>query len=262
MARISRHSLQCQIDSGAPTLSRDGMDVMEGDHVGVGPERRLRRSQLVRAERIGRIWRREERHEVRRCMCPTLVVQAVINGAVIEDLNLPDAVLPYEFILVDASFPPLRRHAGSKGWLAFVTAGLHEAAKAAAGRAAVRRDIDDVLQLQMVEQKPVHRSVVSGGEVFAKAIAVKAPKARLRLEDAAHEPYFALFREKVHDFVVKAFIEIVYIGMLEPADGMHVAEDADLVRELRELPRQADQFIGAGHCTFSHSGSSIGFGSG
>jgi hypothetical protein len=74
----------------------------------------------------------------------------------------------------------------------------------------------------MIEQEAVDRTVVPAGEVLAKPVAIQTPHTGLAFEDATHETHFAAVAEQIDDLVIEAFVQVVAVGMLQPANGMHV----------------------------------------
>ena len=116
-----------------------------------------------------------------------------------------------------------------------------------ARRGAIRRYIDDVLQLQVIEQEPIDGTIVAAREVAAKALAVKPAQAGLTLERATHEVHFAGSREQVHHLVVQTLVEVVAIRMLQLADRLHVVEQANFVGKLLHLSDQGAEIGRGGH---------------
>jgi len=124
---------------------------------------------------------------------------------------------------------------------------VQEAAEAGARRRAIGRDRDHVLQLQMLEQLPVRRAVAAFSERLAKASRVQAPRASLALEQAVQESHVALRGKKLDDLVIQALVDQVTVGVVEPADGLGIPQDAELPREPLDLLAQGTQFFHAAH---------------
>ena len=165
---------------------------------------------------------------------PAILEAAVPVGEVTEAKNFPDAVLADVAVLVGAAFPPRTLVAARR----LVQTGLHQGAPAHARRPAVRRHVDDHLDLQVIEQPAVARTVVTFGEVVAEALDIEASDSRLPLVDPAKEPDLALVGKQVHDFGVLRLVDEITIGILQPADCMDVLLYAELLLELVDSPAE------------------------
>src|ERR1700722_8396714 len=88
-------------------LAGDRVRVMERENVGLGPQRRRGFFQLVGTGWIGWIRFGVVRHVIRLGKSPALVEIGVVNGAIVQYLELPDAVFLGINIFVKRAFPPL-----------------------------------------------------------------------------------------------------------------------------------------------------------
>jgi hypothetical protein len=93
--------------------------------------------------------------------------------------------------------------------------GLHGAAEAPQSGDAIRKNVDHVLVLRMVEQEAVDRPVVAVGEIGLEAVDVKPPRALLASEGTAEEPYFAIFGKEVDDLTVEALVDQVAVKVMK-----------------------------------------------
>jgi len=59
-----------------------------------------------------------------------------------------------------------------------------------------------------------------------------------------HEAHFAAVAEQIDDLVIETFVEVVTVGMLQPADGMHIPQRTYFVRQLLDLLAQSRQVRG------------------
>ncbi len=157
------------------------------------------------------------------------------------DLPEAAAILRVQ-VLVDAGFPALFGERLDALLLALVLAGQHQRAEAAARGLAVRRDVHDVLQLQMVEQEAVHRPVVPLREEVAEPVAVEPAYAGLAFVDPIEKAHFAIVGEQVGRFVVQAHVDVVPVLEVQGTHGVDVFEVTDLSLQFRDLLRQ----IGSG----------------
>ena len=73
--------------------------------------------------------------------------------------------------------PPSHQALPAAGSL--VQTGLHQGATTHAGRPAIRRHVDDHLDLQVIEQPSVARTIVTLGEIVAEAFDIEPPDSRL-----------------------------------------------------------------------------------
>src|SRR5687768_10242869 len=110
-----------------------------------------------------------------------------------EPRNLPHAVLTDIAVVVDAAFPP--RAVRTLG--AVVKAGLHHRAAADGGGRAVESDVDHHLELRMIEQPAIARTIVVLGEGLAEAVDIEPPQPRLALVDPAEKPDFGIVGEQI-----------------------------------------------------------------
>src|SRR3569833_650048 len=135
--------------------------------------------------------------------------------------------------------------------LALMAAGLHQATESRARRAAIGRDIDDVLEQQMVQQEPINRAVVAPGEALAKSIAVQPAQSGLALEGAPHEAHLPRVGKQIHDFVVQTLVQIIAVRVLQLADCLCVVEPPDFLGKLLNALRQGAQISGTSHGNIS-----------
>src|SRR5262245_62172269 len=132
------------------------MRVMKRQHIRLRPLRRSRRwDELVRPVRVLRKRALEVLHEALRRVCPALLERALEYAHVAAELDLPEAVLVHVFVFVETGFPPLLRQHARTVRPRLVRPRLHDVAETTFGRLAVRRDVDDVLELRMVEQEAI-----------------------------------------------------------------------------------------------------------
>ena len=75
--------------------------------------------------------------------------------------DLPDTIFFDVLILVETTLPPLNEAAGMGILDAFVGSGAHECTKTAQGSSSILGDVDDILQLGVVEEKAMDRTVPS-----------------------------------------------------------------------------------------------------
>src|ERR1700722_5781356 len=215
--------------------------IMKRHGIGRGPQPRRWVYQRVGTERILRVERLGHRNEVDRRLRPTLIEAAMPEREVSQRLDLPDAVFAHIVVLVDAALPPgALRPLGR-----LVQTGLHGRAAAYLRRAAVRRHVDDHLQLRMIQQPAIARSVMPLGELCLKALDIQTPYARLALVYTAKEPDIALIREQVHYLVVLRLVDEIAVAVLNTADLMNVLLDRELVFELVDARCERGD---VGHC--------------
>src|SRR5580692_1758216 len=204
------------------------MRIVEGNGVGRRPKPRGRLNEGVRTQGVLRIERLGHGNEINRRLRPAFGKTAMPERKIAQRLDLPYAILANIVVFVDAAFPPcalltLRRLVQSR---------LHHRPAAQAGSVAIRRDVDDHLQLRMFQQPAVARAVMALGEIRLKASDVEAPYAGLALVDAAEEPHVAILREQVDHLVVLRLVDEIPVRILDTADLVDVLLNRELVFEL------------------------------
>ncbi len=177
-------------------------------------------------------------------MCPTLVVYTVVQAVTVQLLNLPQSVFSHIPIFVNTALPPLLRQSCRRFGVAVVHPGLHQVPEAAERGPPIRRHIDDILQLQVIQQKSVHWTVVAAGEVLAEPLDVQATQASLALEHTAHEMHLAAGGEQIDDFLVEALVEVIPVGELQLADRVRILEHAELRGQPLELVAKRVEIVG------------------
>src|SRR5437660_2884401 len=204
------------------------MRVVERHRIGRGPQPRLRIDELIRSDRVLWVARLGHGDKIDRGLLPTVGEAAVPEGKITQRPDLPYIVLAHVVVLVDATLPPGTRIALGR----VVQAGLHQRAAACLGRAAVRCDVDDHLQLRVIEQPAVARAVVPLGELLLEALDVQAAHAGLAPVDSAEKPHFTVVGEQVDHLVVLRLVDKVAVCVLNAADLVDILLDGKLVLEL------------------------------
>ena len=162
---------------------------------------------------------------------------------VTEAQNLPDPSLAHVAVLVGAAFPPGALLAAG----GLVQTGLHQGAATHAGRPAIRRHVDDHLDLQVIEQPSVARTVVALGEIVPEAFDIEPADSRLPPVDPAEKPDLALVGKQVDDLGVLRLVDEIAIRILQSADRVDVLLDAELALELVDSPAQGCDLRLIGH---------------
>jgi len=109
---------------------------------------------------------------------------------------------------------------------------LHAATEPGACSFAIRRNVDDVLVLRMIQQKSVYRFVLPAGEVLAEPFYVKAARTVPALENSAHEPDLAIVGKQIDYFLVQTLVKIVAVAVLQLPDSLFVLKDSELQGQL------------------------------
>src|SRR5580658_9252551 len=108
-----------------------------------------------------------------------------------------------------------------------MTAAHQEAAKTALRALAIRRHRNDVLHLEMVEQKAVHRAIHALSKEVLEPSAIEPAHARMTSIFAREEHHRAVLGEQLHHVLGAIEVDVVPIGPMQTANGVEVLELPD-----------------------------------
>jgi len=113
---------------------------------------------------------------------------------------------------------------------------LHETTESRFGGFAIRRHMDHVLHLKMIQQESGNGSGLASGKILKEFSDIQAADTLfLASINAAHEMNFSIIGKKVDNILIEALVYIISIGIVQVADGLSIFENSQSIRQLFDL---------------------------
>jgi hypothetical protein len=177
---------------------------------------------------------------------PPLFIWRLPTAYIIQIFYFPYTVFVNVRVFIDASAQKLLRHIRDRlGFIVVITDHI-ECAESSFGGSPIRCDVDNVLHLQVIEQKTEHRTVMSFSEIPLEPITVEPLYTGLALINTVEETHRAILGEQFDGFVVKAHIDIVTIDEMEATDCMNIFDYAQF------MVQSFDFLLQSFHCICCH----------
>lgn len=148
------------------------MRVVERNNTCIRPHHWVR-DKLIWAEWF--LWKRF-RHEgdvVWLRVTPAFLELRMPEWKILQSEDLPHTIFLDVLILIDAALPPLHKSPRVRILDTIMCTGGHHASKATLGSCAIGVDVDDALNLRMIEEEAVHRTIPSSYKTSGKAADVE-----------------------------------------------------------------------------------------
>jgi hypothetical protein len=123
---------------------------------------------------------------------------------------------------------------------------VDEAVESSPGGRAIRRYLDRVLLLRVVEQETVHGPAPVSADGLAEAIDVQTADAPIPSDEpAAVEGDLGILGEELDDPLGSAAVEVPSKGLVQAADGVRVLEEGQLRGQPLDPLAQGPGFVGS-----------------